>query len=70
MSVLCQPAFAVQVFDARVTSHEQFARLVEGMGLTPERNKLRMSEVGDLLLGAGWADSLLATDQQVGEVAF
>ena len=62
---LTNAAFVVQAFDSPKESFEAFSRFCQAMGLRAERGRMRMTVVGNVHLGVGWADCPFATDEQL-----
>jgi len=57
-------AFVVQAFQSPEKSFDAFSQMCRTMATTAERGQMQFTNVGDIRLGIGWADCLLATDQE------
>ena len=61
-------AFVVQAFQSPAKSFDAFSQMCRAMATDAERGRIHFTKVGDICLGIGWADCLLATDQELAAV--
>ena len=62
-------AFVVQAFKSPDESFEAYSQFCRAVNLEPERGRMRVTSVGEIRLGIGWADCPFATDAEVALVA-